>query len=200
LIVKYSTNMATGTGKSLIEMPRMSAKMLRAKDVASGPGRKVERSAKATNPSSGCTEPQESGEGVLELRWIQGFKVPMLNNRKIRVSGKIPRLSSLKLKSDAAVGEEASREAVVTKPPPEPAQPPEPTSPAPTTVVPAPSKRQTLPQKAKAAASERAIPKPLKVIRRRREEAPKVFETPPKIVPKAMLEGIDLDRDTDAEN
>lgn len=40
-------------------------------------------------------------------------------------------------------------------------------------------------------------PKPLKVIRRRREEAPKVFETPPRTVPIAMLEGISLESDED---
>jgi hypothetical protein len=34
------------------------------------------------------------------------------------------------------------------------------------------------------------IAKPLKVIRKRREQAPKVFETAPKPVPQAMLEGI----------
>ncbi|MEJ2715824.1 MAG: hypothetical protein P8182_01595 [Deltaproteobacteria bacterium] len=33
-------------------------------------------------------------------------------------------------------------------------------------------------------------PKPLKVIRRRRAEEPKVFETIPKAFPRAMLEGI----------
>jgi hypothetical protein len=33
-------------------------------------------------------------------------------------------------------------------------------------------------------------PKPLKVIRRRKAEEPKVFETPPRSFPKAMLEGI----------
>jgi hypothetical protein len=32
--------------------------------------------------------------------------------------------------------------------------------------------------------------KPLKVIRRRGEEAPKVFVTPPKSVPEAMMEGV----------
>jgi hypothetical protein len=41
-------------------------------------------------------------------------------------------------------------------------------------------------------------PKPLKVIRRRREQAPKVFETAPKNVPLAMLEGIASPTDEDA--
>jgi hypothetical protein len=34
------------------------------------------------------------------------------------------------------------------------------------------------------------VTKPLKIIRKRKEEAPKVFETEPKPVPQAMLEGI----------
>lgn len=194
--------MATETGKSLVKRPRMSAKMLRAKDVASGSGRKEGRCApdEATNPSSRCVGTQESGEGVLERRWVQGFKVPVLNKRKIKVSGKVPRLSLLKLWPNAAVGEETPLEAVATKRPSEPAQPPKPPSSARTKVVPAPKKEETRPQRAKAPTLEPVAPKPLKVIRRRREEAPKVFETPPKIVPKAMLEGIDLDRETDAEN
>jgi len=124
----------------------------------------------------------------------------MLNNRKIKVSGAVPRLSLLKLRPDIAVGEKAPLEAAVTKRSPESVQPSRPLSSARTKVVPAPKKRETRPQRAKAVALEPIAPKPLKVIRRRREEAPKVFETPPKIVPRAMLEGIDLDRDTDAEN
>ena len=183
-------------------MPRMSAKMFRSKDVASGPGRKERRCApdEVTNRSSECVEPQESAEGVLQRRWVQGFKVPLLNNRKIKVSGMVPRLSSFKLCPATAVVEEAPLEASVTKRPRESAQQSKPPSAARTKVVPAPKEEVTRPQRAKASALEPVALKPLKVIRRRREEAPKVFETPPKIVPKAMLEGIDIDRDTDAEN
>jgi len=42
-------------------------------------------------------------------------------------------------------------------------------------------------------------PKPLKVIRRRGEQAEKVFETPPKTFPQAMLEGIRYRPDEDPD-
>ncbi len=41
--------------------------------------------------------------------------------------------------------------------------------------------------------------KPLKVIRRRREEAPIVFETASKDFPKAMLEGIKSDHEEETD-
>jgi len=43
-------------------------------------------------------------------------------------------------------------------------------------------------------------PRPLKVIRRRREEEPKVFETAAKLFPKAMLEGVKVTTDQNGEN
>jgi hypothetical protein len=42
--------------------------------------------------------------------------------------------------------------------------------------------------------------KPLKVIRRRREEAPKIFETAPKDYPKSILEGIKVGYDEERDN
>jgi len=57
-------------------------------------------------------------------------------------------------------------------------------------VIPTPKKRGP---RSVALAEEPNTPpvtKPLKVIRKRREEAPKIFETAPKPVPQAMLEGI----------
>ncbi len=44
-----------------------------------------------------------------------------------------------------------------------------------------------------------AVPKPLKVIRRRKQEEPKVFETAPRTVPRAMLEGINESTDAETE-
>jgi hypothetical protein len=41
-------------------------------------------------------------------------------------------------------------------------------------------------------------PKPLKVIRRRATEGQKVFQTAPKLIPRAMLEGIKPVTDDDA--
>jgi hypothetical protein len=58
-------------------------------------------------------------------------------------------------------------------------------------VVPTPAKRR---RSAKVELAPK-LAQPLKVIRRRREEAPKVLETPPKDYPKSMLEGIKVGYD-----
>jgi len=183
-------------------MLRTSAKMPRVRIVASRLGRKGCQCApdEAINSTSMCVEIRESGEGVLERKWVVGFKVPLLNNRKVKVSGKIPRLSSLKLKPAGAVSEQAEVPAVAAKPAPEPVRAVEAPPDVAAKVAAPRTEKGSRPKRAKAVLSELAAPRPLKVIRRRKEEAPKVFETPPKIVPKAMLEGIDLEQDTDAEN
>lgn len=56
-------------------------------------------------------------------------------------------------------------------------------------VLPTPRKRERKPPKSEVLQPVDPTPKPLKVIRRRREEEPKVFETQPKTLPDAMLEG-----------
>ena len=58
-------------------------------------------------------------------------------------------------------------------------------------VIPAKEKRTRRKPEIEAAPVVAEAPKPLKVIRRRKEEAPNVFETGPRTVPRAMLEGID---------
>jgi hypothetical protein len=63
-------------------------------------------------------------------------------------------------------------------------------------VIPTPVKRRRIP-KTELAAAEPA--KPLKVIRRRREEEPKVFETSRPGVPKSMLEGTTIGYDEELE-
>jgi hypothetical protein len=128
------------------------------------------------------------------------FKVQRLNDIKLKVTGNVPRLLSVKLKPAAAVEEEAPAEAISVKPSAESAQIAQLPSQAVITVVPTPRKREIRPQRVEATPLEPAAPKPLKVIRRRKEEAPKIFETPPKTVPKAMLEGIDLDPEGDTDN
>jgi len=183
-------------------MPRISAKAPRVKAVAPGLGKEEcgRDSDEATSPQSVRVEIYEAAEGITRCRRAISFKAPVLNKRMIKVAGKVPRLPSLRVKPVAAVREVEPVEKGAIKRSPEPMPSVEPPTEALVTVVPTPRKRAIRPQRAKAAPVEPAAPKPLKVIRRRREEAPKIFETPPKSLPKAMLEGIDLEPETDAEN
>ncbi len=83
-----------------------------------------------------------------------------------------------------------------------PAQPDTPEVPADVKiqVVPTPRKRQPRIPEPPLESVVSATPKPIKVIRRRAEEAPKIFETAPKTVPKAMLEGVKLLLEEEGEN
>ncbi len=62
-------------------------------------------------------------------------------------------------------------------------------------VLPARTKRKPRSAKVEVTPAPPPPPKPLKVIRRRKEEKPKVFETPPKSVPEAMIAGIKVSQD-----
>jgi hypothetical protein len=133
-------------------------------------------------------------------------KIPKLIKKKVRAEGTVPRILVLRSRS-AAIAEE-----------PESAQPPLPepltvveeqAQPAPSirptpiqelpakhvvTVIPTPRKpRVRTPRLEVEEAASVPVNKPLKVIRRRREETPKVFETTAKSFPRAMLEGIDIE-------
>lgn len=170
-------------------MLKISARIPHFKFVASGLERK----------ERGYT-PDEATDPLMKHRRAISFKVQRLNDIKLKITGKVPRLLSAKMKPAAAVEEEAPAEAIAIKPSAESAQTAQLPYEAVITVVPTPRQREIRPQRVKAAPLEPAAPKPLKVIRRRREEAPKIFETPPKTLPKAMLEGIDLDPEADADN
>jgi hypothetical protein len=153
------------------------------------------------------SEIEAAGKATLvSLEALSNCRIPKLIKKKVRAEGTVPRMLVLRSRS-AALPEE-----------PEPVQPP---LPEPLTVVeeqakPAPSVRpapiQELPAKhvvtvvptprrprvrtPKIEVEEAAavsVQKPLKVIRRRREETPKVFETTAKSFPRAMLEGIDIE-------
>jgi hypothetical protein len=137
----------------------------------------------------------------LSFGTLSNYKVPNLVHRKVKAEGRVPRILVLRSRSVAIEQE------------PEPVEPPsselltvgEEQAPRPATVeelpakhvvtvVPTPRKtRARIPKQEEEKAAPVAAPKPLKVIRRRREESPKVFETIPKSFPKAMLEGVDID-------
>ncbi|MGO9572577.1 MAG: hypothetical protein ACLP5H_34100 [Desulfomonilaceae bacterium] len=151
----------------------------------------IEASGKVTHVSSGV---------------LANYKIPKLINKKVRAGGSVPKILVLRSRSAAIVEE------------PEPVQPPLPgpltvleeqerpvpsARPAPiealphkhvVTVVPTPRKqRARRPKLDVDAVASAPTPKPLKVIRRRRVETPKFFETTAKAFPRAMLEGIDIE-------
>jgi len=153
------------------------------------------------------SEIEAAGKGPqVSLGFLSNCRIPKIIKKKVRAEGRVPRILVLKSRS-AAIPEE-----------PEPVQPPLPESltvvdehaqpapfdrPAPieelpakhvVTVVPTPRKpRVRTPRLEVEEAASVPVHKPLKVIRRRREETPKVFETTAKSFPRAMLEGIDIE-------
>ena len=153
------------------------------------------------------SESEAAGKVTHGSLWaLSNCKIPKLIKKKVRAEGTVPRMLVLKSRS-AALPEE-----------PEPVQPPLPeplavveeqTQPAPSvrpapveelranhvvTVVPTPRKQRVrTPRIEVEEAASVPVSKPLKVIRRRREETPKVFETTAKSFPRAMLEGIDIE-------
>jgi hypothetical protein len=137
----------------------------------------------------------------LSFGTLSNYKVTNLIHKKVKAGGRVPRILVLRSRSVAMEQE------------PEPVQSPlselltveeeraprhVPVEELPAkhvvTVVPTPRKtRARIPKQEEEKAAPVTAPKPLKVIRRRREESPKVFETIPKSFPKAMLEGVDID-------
>jgi len=67
-------------------------------------------------------------------------------------------------------------------------------------VIPTPKKRHSRTEEVAVEPVVPDEPRPLKVIRRRREEEPKVFETTARLFPKAMLEGVKSPPDQNGES
>jgi hypothetical protein len=142
----------------------------------------------------------------VSLGTLSNCRIPKLIKKKVRAEGTVPRMLVLRSRSAATPEEPESAQ----PPLPEPltvmevqAQPAPSVRPAPVqelpakhvvTVVPTPRKpRVRTPRLEVEEAASAPVNKPLKVIRRRREETPKVFETTAKSFPRAMLEGIDIE-------
>ncbi len=116
------------------------------------------------------------------------LKIPNLRNKKLKIRGKVPSLIGVKPQVPRLikVKEPDSPQIEIPQPKKETELPL-----LPKQVVVSPA-RGPVRRKVKVARVEpelTGIPKPLKIIRRRREEAPKIFETTVKVFPKAMLEG-----------
>lgn len=130
-------------------------------------------------------------------RKLTRVRIPLLTGIRVMLPGKTPDVhdveeESVKVVEEAAppVAQEPVRQAPKTrrsvKKSPEVTQ----------KVIPPPEEKPKPVEPAKSAPETRdplvPPPKPLKVIRRRRAEEPKIFETAPKSFPRAMLEGIKL--------
>lgn len=137
---------------------------------------------------------------------LSNCRVPKLIKKKVRAEGTVPRILVLKSRSAALPEEPEPIQPALPEPltvAEEHAQPAPSDRPAPieelpakhvVTVVPTPRKpRVRTPRLEVEEAASVPVHKPLKVIRRRREETPKVFETTAKSFPRAMLEGIDIE-------
>jgi hypothetical protein len=132
---------------------------------------------------------------------VSNYKIPKLTNKKVKAEGRVPRILMLRARA-AEIAEEAD---IVQTPVPIPPAPVEellppapveelPEKPVVVTVIPTPKKARARTRKIEEEAQPLPpVLKPLKVIRRRREETPKVFETAAKSLPRAMLEGIDIE-------
>lgn len=146
---------------------------------------------------AGCGNVTNASVGALS-----NCKVPRLVHKKVKAGGRVPRTLVWRSRSAAIVEEPESIQPPLPEPPivqQEQAPHPAPAEKSPakqvaTVVIPTPRKtRERTPKLEEREASPAPAPKPLKVIRRRREETPKIFETAAKSFPKAMLEGVNVE-------
>lgn len=136
-----------------------------------------------------------SCEMGLKLRWprissVRGFCVPALSRLP-----KVPTVGIGLEVVEAPAEPETPPQIVVEAPWSQP--PVEKPLEVPVRVIPPRQKRQRRAPKVEEAVAPSPAPKPLKVIRRRKEEAPKVFETPPREFPDAIFSGFRLRPDGD---
>lgn len=136
----------------------------------------------------------------VSLGALSNSKIPKLTSKIVRVGGRVPKTLVLKSRSAEIVEEQELAQQPLPTPLPvveeqaRPAPIEEPPAKHVVTVIPTPRRtRARAPKPEEKEAAPIAAPKPLKVIRRRREESPKVFETVAKSLPRAMLEGIDIE-------
>ncbi len=132
---------------------------------------------------------------VLETR------IPGLKGRTVKVHAEVPRLVARQSELTFAPRLSKPEPDKPARPVPEVQGPPnirETPRPIAVTVIPPPKKRQ--PRLPKQEVTAPPVPVALKVIRRRREQAPKVFEKTVKSFPKGMLEGVELHSEEIEEN
>jgi len=136
-----------------------------------------------------------SCEMGLKLRWplilgVRGIRVP--------ARAQLPKVPTVGIGLEVAevpVEPETPPQIVVEAPRPQP--PAEKPREVPVRVIPPRQKRERRAPKVEETVAPPPAPKPLKVIRRRKEEAPKVFETPAKELSEVFLSGFRLRPDDD---
>jgi hypothetical protein len=152
-------------------------------------------------PVSGWVEVEASKKrrSLLPLGGVK-LKIPRLENKKVKVSGRIPRLVKARalLPTSVRVDEPAESEPHVIEQTFETIEISSLPKPVAVKVIPTPATRKARLPRVETESLEPS--KPLKGIRRRREQAPKVFETPSGTFPKAMLEGISVESDETGES
>jgi hypothetical protein len=152
-------------------------------------------------PVSGWVEvePLKKRQRLLPLGDVK-LRISGLENKRVRVGGRIPKLAKAKvlLPKTLKDQEPVESEPHVTEQSLETIEIPSLPKPVVVKVIPTPATRKARLPRVQA---EQAEPmKPLKVIRRRGEQAQKVFETPSGTVPKAMLEGVVVESDENGES
>ncbi len=138
------------------------------------------------------------GRSAVSVRCAIERRMPILTGKKIRIVGVLPttlRVQEALLKGshkqDLQQPPTAVRRPITVAEVPVAVQ---------VKVIPTPDTKRRRPVKPQKETTEPVATKPLKIIRRRREEAPKVFETAPMPVPKAMLAGIKVSEKDATDN
>jgi hypothetical protein len=122
-------------------------------------------------------------------------RIPLLTGIRVRLPGKIPEVKAVEEVSGKVVEEAAPHVAQeIVKEAPKPRRSVKKSTAVTQEVIPEREEKPVGPAERALQADDHLVPppKPLKVIRRRRAEEPKIFETVPKSFPRAMLEGIKL--------
>ncbi len=132
------------------------------------------------------------------IRHVIEHRMPILTGKKVRIAGVLP--TTLRVGGGLLKGsrkQELQQPGIAPRKPVRVADVPQAVQ---VKVIPTPGMKRRPPAKPRKEATEPVATKPLKIIRRRREEAPKVFETAPMPVPKAMLAGIKAPEEDSSDN
>ncbi len=138
------------------------------------------------------------GRSAVSVRHVIEHRMPILTGKKIKIAGALP--TTLRVRGALLKGspkQDLQRPGIAPGKPVKVAERPQAVQ---VKVIPTPGMKRRPPAKPRKEAMEPTATKPLKIIRRRREEAPKVFETAPMPVPEAMLAGIKAPEEDSTDN
>lgn len=213
--VRVHGRVELGSGAALQGSERQQGWLARGVDPVavpsfSHPG--VIRESRARTTPKALAVPESVKEDAKPMRAADVLRqpIPTLTRTKLKLSGRVPRILPVRVVAESRFNGEAHIDVPANAPVcPEQLGPPplqsciEPYLEPPRKVVPEipphvevqviPTPKKRAPRYTSAAeeSPEPPVTKPLKVIRKRKAEAPKIFETVPKAMPQAMLEGIE---------